>query len=117
MSFAWIVSKSCFLTNVFYGSKIASVFELAHGYTPSISEIGSSHIPAEIMDAHKELQAKRLLNKSYKARGGNANVSHYHIGDIVLGHIPGGARESGQWGEFTVTAVSADGNCIQVGEE
>ena len=51
--FAWLVSKANFIGNMLYGSKCASSFELARGYTPSIEGIGQVLLPREILEAQR----------------------------------------------------------------
>lgn len=60
----WAAKKSSFLTNVFYGSKIASAFELARGYTPRLHGAEGLHIlPRSIIDACLDIMATRKLKK------------------------------------------------------
>ena len=62
--FASRVSKANFIGNMLYGSKYASSFELALGYTLSIEGIGQVLLPPEILEAQKEMTAKRALSRA-----------------------------------------------------
>ena len=60
----WLVKFAVFLSNVFAGyDQLASAFELARGYTPSLMGTKMMRVPSEIIEAHKDLIAKRALNR------------------------------------------------------
>ena len=65
----WLVKFAVFLSNVFAGyDQLASAFELARGYTPSLMGTKMMRVPSEIIEAHKDLIAKRALNRILRTR-------------------------------------------------
>eukprot|EP00171_Calliarthron_tuberculosum_P022738 IDg22738t1 len=58
-----LAAGTCFLSNLFAGSRVASSFELARGYVPSISGLKSGHTREDIIQSHRERVAKRALTK------------------------------------------------------
>lgn len=66
--FSWLVSKANSISNMLYGNRCASSFELARGYTPSIESSGQVVLPAEILEAQAEMEAKRVLSRAIKAK-------------------------------------------------
>ncbi len=63
-----ILSKATFLSNALRGNAILSSFELARGYLPSFVGLPRSQISKEILDAHKEQQAKRALIRMLRSK-------------------------------------------------
>ena len=57
-----------FSSNIVYGNRVASSFELVRGYTPSISGSGKMVLPKSIRDGHDEMQARRLLARILKSK-------------------------------------------------
>lgn len=63
-----ILSRDTYLSNIHYGSKLLSSFELARGYTPLILGIPKSPISDECFIAYQEQTARRaikLLEKTH----------------------------------------------------
>ena len=59
----WLVKFGVFLSNVFSGNQLASAFELARGYTPSLTGSRLLKVPPRILAAHRELVAQRAMSK------------------------------------------------------
>ncbi len=66
-----IIARSCFLSNLFSGSKLLSSFQLARGYSPSILGIPTSTIPQDLLEAYKSQTATRALHKLLHTRAPN----------------------------------------------
>lgn len=58
-----LVARASFLSNVFAGSRIASSFEMARGYTPSIAGLPQHPVSERIVQAHRARTARRALQK------------------------------------------------------
>ena len=63
-----ILSRATYLSNVLYGSRTLSSFEMVRGYTPSISGLPQSRITEIMTCAHQEQTARRALLSVYSAR-------------------------------------------------
>lgn len=59
----WLVKFAVFLSNIFSGNQVASAFELARGYTPSLTGSRLLKLPHNILQAHRNLVAVRALNR------------------------------------------------------
>ncbi len=57
------LAEACFISNILYGSRVASSFELVRGYTPSLAGSGMRVLPDEVRKAHEEMVSRRLLAK------------------------------------------------------
>ena len=57
-----ILSRATFLSNVLYGSKKLSSFEMARGYTPSLCGLPKSRLASKMQKAHEEQVARRGLH-------------------------------------------------------
>jgi len=57
-----IISRGNLLGNLFAGSRTASSFELARGYTPNITGLGQSPVSDDMVQAHREKVAQRSLH-------------------------------------------------------
>lgn len=49
---ATLLSRVSLMANLFHGNAVLSAFQLARGYSPSISGVPSGTIPQELLDAH-----------------------------------------------------------------
>lgn len=58
-----LVARASFLCNIFHGSSILSSFQLARGYSPSLLGIPHSHVPPDLLNAHKSMTDTRALQK------------------------------------------------------
>ena len=56
-----ILSRATFLSNLLYGSKRLSSFEISRGYMPSFSGLPSSKLATDMIKAHVEQVARRGL--------------------------------------------------------
>ena len=56
-----ILARATFLSNVLYGSKKLSSFEMTRGYVPSVCGLPSSNLATEMIKAHEEQVARRGL--------------------------------------------------------
>lgn len=63
-----IVARATYLSNILYGSKTLSSYELVRGYTPSICGLPQCPVKEELGVAHKEQQARRALKLLEKGR-------------------------------------------------
>ena len=110
-SFESRLSLTEFISNVMYGNKVASSFEMARVFTPGIGGLAPQPIPNTIRVAYEETQARRLLKrimKSGPAQKSSQNM--YEVGERVLVLIPGGPRKRGKWMETKVEKVTPDGH-------
>ena len=58
-----ILSRAVFLSNVLYGQKKMSPFELARGYRPVIGDLHQKPVESSIAKAHHEQIARRALHR------------------------------------------------------
>jgi len=58
-----LIARANFLGNLFSGSKVASSFEQARGYSPGLCGIRHSIVPPELIEAHQEQVASRALQR------------------------------------------------------
>lgn len=65
---AEVLSRATYLSNILYGSRTLSSFEMAKGYTPSIVGIPKSPLCNSLITDHQEQQAKRKLRKNKNMR-------------------------------------------------
>lgn len=63
-----LLSRATYLSNILYGSKLLSSFELARGYTPSISGLPASNLTEQLVEAHHEQAARRALHIFEKSK-------------------------------------------------
>ena len=63
-----MVSRAVYLSNILYGSKTLSSFEMACGYTPSVVGLPQAKLSAEIITEHNEQVARRALRLLDKSR-------------------------------------------------
>ena len=63
-----LLSRGIFLRNLFSGSKLASSFEQVRGYTPAVLGLPQTFVPQQLLDAHKEQEATRALERTLRAR-------------------------------------------------
>lgn len=106
--------KAEFLLNVMYGNQVASAFEMAKGYTPSVCGIAQVSFPEEIRHAQEELAARRLLARIMKSRPAS-KCEELHKGQVVLVLVPGGPRRRGHYIKSKVRNVNLD-RSIDVGK-
>lgn len=55
------LSRSTYLSNIIFGRKILSIFEMVRGYSPSISGLSQRKLTDEIVTAHQEQVSRRAL--------------------------------------------------------
>lgn len=77
-----LLSRAVFFSNCFCGSHLLSSFQLAKGYAPSLLGLPARIIDNELLQAHKEQQAVRALQRVARTRSANENP-HYNPGDHV----------------------------------
>ena len=63
LSVETLAARSCFLSNVFAGSRIASSFEMARGYTPAIAGLRQTVVSPDIVHAQLSRTARRAFQK------------------------------------------------------
>eukprot|EP00171_Calliarthron_tuberculosum_P003150 IDg3150t1 len=102
------MAAACFISNVLYGNKVLSSFELVRGYTPSILGSGQRAIPKELREAHDAMVARRLLSRMMKSKSSKSLYQGLKKGDKVFVLLPGGNRPRGRWVEQTVEDVRDD---------
>ena len=56
-----ILSRATYLSDILYGNKKISSFEMVRGYTSSISGLPQSKLSEEVIASHKEKIARRAL--------------------------------------------------------
>ena len=108
------MSLAQFTSNILYGGKLLSAFEMVRGYTPSIEGSAQKQVPKEIWAAFQEMEARRLLARMLKSKSTKSLGSDIHVGEMVLCLIPGGKRPRGKWIEETVVEVP-DEHSVVVG--
>lgn len=105
MSIQQKLSNAHFTSNILYGSKLLSSFELVRGYTPSIEGTGKSAVPKFVIKAHKEMEARRLLARMLKSMPKKKRQVDVKVGEKILCLLPGGKRPRGLWTEEVVSEV------------
>lgn len=103
-----------FSSNILYGSKELSSFELVRGYTPNVDGTGMNWIPKELIAAHEEMEARRLLSRILKSKPGHKVNDELMVGQIVLALVPGGKRPRGEWKVYTISQLR-DEHSVVVG--
>ncbi len=86
------LAEAWFISNICYGSRVASSFELVRGYAPSLAGSRMRLLPDEVRKAHKKMVSRRLLANLLKARPSSVCSRRIRIGDDVLVLLPGGNR-------------------------
>jgi len=104
-----------YTSNILYGNKELSAFEMVRGYTPSVEGSGQAFLPESVIDAHKAMEARRLIARMLKSKPNWKPDMEIKAGDLVLALIPGGKRPRGQWKEFEVAEVK-DEHSVVVGK-
>ena len=59
----WLVKFAVFLSNVLFGNKVASSFELARGYTPALFGTSKLKVTGDILEFYKDFMEKRALKR------------------------------------------------------
>ena len=108
------VAIAQFLSNILYSSSFLSSFELVRGYTPAVEGTEKKAIPDDVLKAHKELEARRLLARMLKSMPNRKREMDIQAGDTVLCLLPDGNRPRGHWVEEFVTELP-DENSVVVG--
>ena len=75
-----VISRATYLSNILYGSKSLSSFEMAREYTPAITGLPQIKLSEDIIEAYEEQGARRalsLLQRSKKPRPVNPE-QHSH---------------------------------------
>ena len=65
---AHVLSRATYMSNILYGSRTLSSFEMVRGYTPSIAGLPQSTVTDEMNTAHQEQSARRALLSVESAR-------------------------------------------------
>jgi len=94
-----------FASNILYGNKMMSSFEMVRGYTPSVNGSGQKAIAPDVLRAHQEMTARRLLATMLKSKPDWKPENDLQVGQNVLILLPGGKRPRGKWEEMTITAI------------
>jgi len=63
-----LLSRATYLSNILYGSKMLSSFELVRGYTPQLAGLPQCQVSTDLMAAHEEQVARRALRLVDKGR-------------------------------------------------
>ena len=108
----WLVKQAIFLSNVLVGNQRASSFELVRGYTPSLIGSEMLKVPRTIIQAHKDLVAKRALNRILKTKAVTPTAPKILTpGTPIYGHIE---LKKGykKWHPYTV--LKCDGHTVKV---
>jgi len=101
-----------FSSNILYGSKVMSSFEMVRGYTPSVNGSGNVPIPQEVRDAQMEMSARRLLATMLRSKPNWKPEEDLQVGQVVLALIPGGKRPRGCWTEMEITEIKEEHSVI-----
>ena len=93
-----VIARASFLSNLFSGSKLASSFEQARGYTPGICGLRGALVSPELIRAHEERVAQRALHRLLSSK--SPKVLSPHI-------LPKGTKiyallQKGDWEPLTV---------------
>ena len=60
--------RATYLSNILYGGKRISSFEMVRGYTPSISRLPKCRVSTELIEAHHKQITRRAINKLSSTR-------------------------------------------------
>jgi len=97
-----LIARAVFLSNLFSGSRIASSFEQARGYTPGICSLPPSIVPPELIAAHREQIANRALHRLLSAKAPNAlNAEALQHGMRIWAFLKSGDK-GGEWESLIV---------------
>ena len=94
-----------FTSNILYGGKLLSSFEMVRGYTPGIEGTKQKQVPRKIWEAFQQMQARRLLARMAKSLPRKAKQEELSVGDAVLCLTPGGKRPRGEWVEQKIDSI------------
>lgn len=72
VSAATVAARALFLTKTFKGSGTISSFQLARGYTSSISGSRTTLVAQELIDAHVEFCAARAIQSALESKQPNS---------------------------------------------
>jgi Reverse transcriptase (RNA-dependent DNA polymerase) len=101
---SWTISYATFLSNIFYGSKPASPFEVSRGFTPRITG-GAKATPLSdsIFDAFLNDRATQTLNSILKHNFHQNRVPPFiRVGDRVLCYSPKSFGKRGMYSPYVV---------------
>ena len=95
-----------------YGNQLASAFELARGYTPSLTGSKLLKVPREILEAHKVVVAQRALSKILKMKAVTPVAPKLLTpGTPIYGYVKL-QKGHGEWRPYSV--ISCDGYRVEV---
>ncbi|KAI0558243.1 hypothetical protein FGB62_224g07 [Gracilaria domingensis] len=105
------LSNAGYISNIMYGNRVASSFELVRGYTPSLNATGQLFVSGEYLEVHKAMTARGILARIMRSR------PEYIRGDIavremVLVIVPNDVRKRGHWKEERVLETRQDGSVV-----
>ena len=103
----WIIKFGLFISKILAGNKLASSFELARGYTPSLVGTQMLKVPQQVLEAHKDLIAQRTLHKILRTKA---------MSPVAARLLPPGAKiygyvevKKGSWVRRPYSVISCDG--------
>lgn len=75
------------------------------GYRPSIEGTGKSAILRFVVNAHKEMEARRLLARMLKSMPNRKHQVDVKVGENILRLLPGGKQPRDKWTQEVVSEV------------
>lgn len=99
-----ILSRGTFLSNILYGNKMLSSFELARGYTPALVGLPQSPLSSALIDSHHEQVARRAISLFRKSNKPNAPTAKDFSKDDPVYFFKRGAK-FGVWEKAFVREV------------
>ena len=92
-----------FSSNIVYGNRVASSFELVRGFTPNMVGSGKIMLPDGVSVSHEEMEARRLLARVLRTKATPRSLRDRNIGRRYGPHyVPGGA-----WHRVTGSKLSS----------
>ena len=92
-----LVHRALRISNDLYGNEVLSAHEQAKGYTRPICNHSPVTVPNELVNAQKDLLAKRKLNLILRSK--SITEPAINVGDLVEVYIQAGKGKRGHWSQ------------------
>lgn len=100
-----VLSRAVFFSNCFCGNHLLSSFQQAKGYAPSLLGLPTRIVDEGLLEAHREQQAVRAMQRVAQART-TADNPHYKPGDaIYFFYRSSKQNEQDEWKKGTVVTT------------
>lgn len=98
------MSPAVYVSNILYGTKTLSAFDMAFGYTSTIVGLPKYPVPADILAVNRNKVARCALNKLYTGRNPRVLAVEYLSRDTCFYSFRWGVK-FGSWNKGFVRAI------------